>query len=80
MLDENGRDAEGAQVVVSIGDRHVRRDVRAGFSYLASSEPFARFGLGDATRVDNVVVTWIDGSTREFGPFEAGQIAVLRGR
>ena len=39
------------------------------YSYLASNDPRAHFGLGDADRVDAITVLWPDGLEEEFpGP------------
>ena len=47
---ENGRDAIGAAVSLRAGERRLFRDVRAAYSYLASSDPKVHFGLGDRRR------------------------------
>jgi hypothetical protein len=78
VLDARGSSAEGAIVTLRVGHRSLRRDVRAAFSYLASNSPDVHVGLGDATRVDEVAVRWVDGVTRRYGAFEANQIVTLR--
>jgi hypothetical protein len=40
----------------------MRRDVLAGRSYLAGTPAEAHFGLGEATMVDTLRVTWADGT------------------
>ena len=67
-----GRDAHAASVSATVGAARQRRDVQPGASYLASSDPRVHFGLGQETRVSNVVVTWPGGETEAFGGFEAG--------
>lgn len=54
--------ALGARVRLRSGDVTQRRDVRPTRSYLAQCELPLTFGLGDATSVDELVVTWPDGS------------------
>jgi len=61
-----GRDAIGAHVTVAHGERRSLRTVTRGFSYLSSSEPRAHFGLGDASRVEQVEVRWPGGRTEIF--------------
>jgi hypothetical protein len=78
VLDEHGRDAIGAKVTMSIGDRSVRRDVRTAYSYCAANDPRIHVGLGAALAARDVTVTWVDGTTESFGDFAAGQIVTVR--
>jgi hypothetical protein len=59
------RDGIGARLTVEAGGRRMEREVRAGASYLASSEPTATFGLGPAPRAERLRVRWPDGRTTE---------------
>jgi hypothetical protein len=68
----------GAAVQVVAGGRTKTRAVRSAYSYLAASEPTTHFGLGDATRVDEVTVRWPDGTRETFGSFEADRSVTLR--
>ena len=54
----------GARVVVTCGGREQIRVVRAGVSYLSSEPREVHFGLGSATVVPRLEVTWPDGTTR----------------
>ncbi|MGH9371903.1 MAG: ASPIC/UnbV domain-containing protein, partial [Vicinamibacterales bacterium] len=58
------RDAIGAVVTVEAGSRRMRRDVVSGASYCSQSDLRAHFGLGQANKIDRLVVRWPDG-TRE---------------
>ncbi len=78
VVDEHGRDALGASVTLTAGDRTVRREVRAAYSYCAANDPRVHVGLGDSDRVTNVTVRWPDGSTESFGPFNADQLLTRR--
>lgn len=81
VLDRHGRDALGATVRVTLGERVVTRDVRAAYSYCASNDPKIHIGLGTATQIDGVEIRWIDGTTERFGTIEAGATTTLqRGR
>jgi hypothetical protein len=51
----------GAEVEVRIGLRVWTRWIQAGSSYLSSEDPRAHFGLGSATKVDEVQVRAPDG-------------------
>jgi hypothetical protein len=55
------------------GKRRIR-DVRAAYSYCASSDPRVHFGLGDATHVENVTVRWTNGEVESFGRFDADRV------
>jgi tetratricopeptide (TPR) repeat protein len=64
------RDAIGARVEVHLGDGNENplrvRTLRAGEGYLAQCGEWLHFGLGDAQKIDNVVVRWPDGSPETF--------------
>jgi enediyne biosynthesis protein E4 len=78
VLDEHGRDALGAEVRVGIGTRRVRRDVKAGYSYLASNDPRVHIGLGGERVGRNVRVRWPNGAEESFGDIVAGRYVTLR--
>ncbi|MFM7838707.1 MAG: VCBS repeat-containing protein, partial [Chitinophagaceae bacterium] len=46
--------------------------------YLSRSESFLHFGLGEATAVDSLRVTWSDGKVQQLGKTAAGQVVTLR--
>jgi hypothetical protein len=73
VREPSGRNALGAVVTVDLGERRLTRVVRAAYSYCASSDPAIHVGLGQASRVDAINVTWPDGHTRSFGEFQADQ-------
>ena len=78
VLDRHGRDAFGATVRVTLGQRVVTRDVRAAYSYCASNDPVVHIGLGAATQIDGVEIRWIDGTTERFGTIDAGTTTTLQ--
>jgi len=59
-------DAIGARAWVETDGRRQVREVRAGSSYLSTSDPRLLFGLGTAARVERVEVRWPDGSRARF--------------
>ena len=75
---DNGRTALGATVSVQAGGRTLTRDVRAAYSYMASSDPLVHVGLGTFTEVTAVAVRWPDGSSERFGGFSADRTVTLR--
>lgn len=78
VRDARGVDGLGARVEITAQGRRQSRRVEASYSYLASNDPRVHFGLGQASRVESVLVAWPDGSESRFGPFEAGRRHDLR--
>ena len=74
----SGRSAHGATVSATLGGRRLSRDVQPSASYLASNDPRVHFGVGDESRLQNVVVRWPGGGEEAFGDFAAGEIHELR--
>jgi hypothetical protein len=60
------RDALGTLIRVRAGARSWVRWLHPAESYLCSSEPRAHFGLGAIARVDQIELTWPDGSREVF--------------
>ncbi len=75
MLEQSGKNrfAVGAKVVVEAGGRKMLRMVQAGGSFQSSHELAARFGLGAASRIERVTVTWPDGVVEEARELAIGQ-------
>jgi hypothetical protein len=78
VVDDHGRDALGAELTMTVGSRTIRRDVRAAYSYLASSDPRVHVGLGQEAKASSVTVRWPDGVQESFGDVAADRMAVLR--
>jgi enediyne biosynthesis protein E4 len=61
------RDGLGALVEVWVGDRILRRRIGIGSSGVhQAAQPTAHFGLGDATVVERMRITWADGADVEY--------------
>jgi hypothetical protein len=58
----SNRDAVGARLRLQAGGRWQTRVVATGSGYLSSSSRRQQFGLGDATRVDELEIQWPTGS------------------
>jgi hypothetical protein len=56
-------DAIGARVRLVAGNMHQFREVRAGTSYLSQDELALTFGLGDAAKIDTMVIAWPSGNS-----------------
>jgi len=60
------RDAVGATVYLTANGMKQRGDVISGGSYLSSNDPRPHFGLGQATKVDELEVHWPSGKVEHF--------------
>lgn len=78
VVDEQNRDAIGATVRLSAGNRRISRDVRTAYSYCAANDPRVHVGLGSISQITDVCVRWIDGTVESFGQFSTNQITTLR--
>lgn len=58
------RSAIGARILLKVGGQILRRDVQPTRSYLAQSELPVTFGLGAATKIDSLQVTWPGGAAQ----------------
>jgi hypothetical protein len=61
----DNRDAIGARLELTAAGRTQRRQVMPTRSYLSQVELPVTFGLGPATTVDSLRITWPDGTTLE---------------
>ena len=73
----SNRDGIGAIVSVTANGRTQRWRVRSGSSYASQSELLARFGLGAATRADEIRVRWTTGKEEEYPPPNVDQVILL---
>ena len=76
LLDSQGADVPGA-VLLTVGNRRIRRDSAPSASYLASHDPRVHVGLGQSSFARDVSVRWPGGMVERFGDFPAGTSAVL---
>jgi len=73
-----GRDALGAQVRVTAGDRERCSPVLPAASYLSSNDPRAHFGLGPIDAIDAIVVLWPDGERERFPGSDVDRVITVR--
>jgi Na+-translocating ferredoxin:NAD+ oxidoreductase RnfD subunit len=72
------RFSPGARVTAVLPDgRRLTRVVQAGSSYLSSEDPRLHFGLGDATRVEELVVRFPDGGEQRLHDVTADQVVTV---
>src|SRR5262245_61009941 len=67
----SNRDAVGARARVRTGHHWQTRVVSAGSGYLSGQSLVQHFGLGAATVVDAVEITWPSGEVTRLGPLAA---------
>jgi Na+-transporting NADH:ubiquinone oxidoreductase subunit NqrB len=73
-----GKFSPGARVTAVLPDgRTLVGEVYAGSSYLSSEDPRVHFGLGDATRLKELLVRWPDGETTKQTDLAADRIVVV---
>ena len=70
----SNRDAVGARVRIRTGASWQTRIVTAGSGYLSGSSLRQHFGLGKATRVDEVVIDWPSGERTELRDLEVNRL------
>ena len=59
-------DAHGAVVRLKVEGRTLTRFVQAGSGFSAQSERALHFGLGSATTIDEMIITWPNGKEERF--------------
>jgi hypothetical protein len=69
----SNRDAVGARVLAEAGDETILRHRSAGGGFMAQSQPGLHLGLGTQEAVDELTVTWPDGTTATFTNVTADQ-------
>ncbi len=67
------RDAVGTQIKLKIGEREFVAGQLSGDGFQCSNERCVTFGVGNAGQVDEVIVTWPDGSTEKLGNIRPGK-------
>ena len=75
---KSNRDAIGAWVRVRVDGRTLSQQVMPTKGYLSQSELVLTFGLGAATRVDTVEITWPGGAVQKVAPVRIDAVNVVR--
>jgi hypothetical protein len=63
---KSNRDAIGARIRIHAGGLLQVREIQSGGSFMSQSDLRANFGLGRAETVDELEITWPNGTTQEF--------------
>jgi len=74
----SNRDAVGARLRVRSGDHWQSRVVTIGSGYLSGSSLRQHFGLGDASRVDELIIDWPSGERTVIQGLEADRLHAIR--
>ena len=75
---KSNRDGIGARVSVRCQERYQINEVRSGSSYLSHADLRLHFGLGQATKIDTLTVSWPSGSVQTFEDVEVNRALVIR--
>ncbi len=74
----SNRDGIGARVEIALpGGRSSWQIVKTGSSYLSQSELPLTFGLGSATRVERIRITWPSGRVDAVAALDANQVVTI---
>ncbi|HLJ45411.1 MAG TPA: CRTAC1 family protein [Bryobacteraceae bacterium] len=73
----SNRDALGSRIRIKTGGVDQIREIAAGGSYMSHNDLRAHFGLGSSKQIENVEVTWPNGSKQNFHDVKADQFYVL---
>ena len=72
--------AIGAKIQLKTADQTQIREIYAGDSYMSSNSFIAEFGVGDATQIETLQVTWLNGDVQKLHNIPANQrIRVTQG-
>jgi hypothetical protein len=74
----SNRDAVGAKLRLRSGGRWQTRVVATGSGYLSGSSRRAHFGLGDAERIDELVIEWPSGESTGLTNLAVDRIYAIR--
>ena len=67
------QDAIGAKIQVKTADQTQIREIYAGDSYMSFNSLIAEFGVGNATQIETLQVTWQNGKTQKLHNVPANQ-------
>jgi len=72
------RDVYGSQIRVIVNDKKILRVVNPGYSFCASNDYRAHFGLGPTSGPVKIVILWSDGDTETYDEIAVNQFITLR--
>jgi enediyne biosynthesis protein E4 len=75
---KSNRDGIGARLRLFVGNRILRRDVKAGSSYLGQNDLRVHFGLGQSDRADRLEIRWPGGAVETIENIAANQMIAVK--
>jgi len=78
LRNEHGSPAQDAVVRFTLNDRRVRREVRSGGGYCSAQDPALHIGIGNASSISEVEITWSDGSKQRIEDLRLGDARTVR--
>jgi hypothetical protein len=75
---KSNRGGIGARLKLTVSGKVLRRDVKAGSSYLAQNDPRVHFGMGKSPRAERLEILWPSGVVDEVRDIDANQIITVR--
>jgi len=75
---KSNRDGIGARIVVKMGKRTLVDEVRSGSSYDSNSDVRVHFGLGAATKIEELKIRWPSGLVERFDNLRVDTIHILK--
>jgi hypothetical protein len=75
---KSNRDAIGAQVRIRTSGHQQLQEVRSGGGYISQSDFRLHFGLGSATKIDELEIRWPSGLAEKLGDLPANQILSVK--
>ncbi len=70
---DGNRNAIGAKIQLKTAERTQIREVYAGESYMSANSFIVEFGVGDATQIETLQVTWLNGGVQKMHNIPANQ-------
>ena len=70
---DGNRNAIGAKIQLKTADRTQVQEIYAGESYMSANSFITEFGVGDATQIETLQVTWLNGDVQKLHNIPANQ-------
>ena len=77
LLNAHGAPAQDAVVRFTLGDRHIRREVRSGGGFCSAHDPVLHIGLGKEKEISVVAITWADGTKQPIPDVQASETVTI---
>ena len=73
----SNRNGFGTRVVVKTGDRQITREHLCGQGFSGQNSSTMTIGIGEATTIDQLSVTWPSGTKQQFTNLASGKLIIL---